>query len=736
METTLQKNLKTAIKEQGKEKVRFIKILLTGAGAAGKTSFGNLLMKKEINKVHHSTNIVQANHVIQLKKVVVLESRQSEDQTVIWLEMDYDVEVTNLRQILLSQSHLEERKPLPSNRSKQIQASNAIPFKQQAGNFLASKGQAVNKWFSSMFSSHKVKSDKLKSFNSLVHDGIEAKSSLPALNDLEGAYYSGEVLNMITLLDTGGQPEYIHLLPTINVNPMINFVIHDLCKSLEEQVLVEYSAHGEHIFEPYQLKYSNLDLIKFLMSTINDSLERPSCQVPQLLTVPGKNKNSYLCCIGTHADQTSQETIQNVDSRLTAMVERLDGKAAVWQNAKGGVLFPVDNTTAGDYDKEDPIAKFIRCKIELLASHRDIYELPISWMLLELEIRQVCSKNGRAYISLQECYSIALNSGLITELEQVKSALTYYHLLGVLLYFTEVSGLCDYIIIDHQWFFDRLSSIISFCFKQSSNFHAAHKLKYHGILSKELLQELAWEEEIKEEYFISLLTQMKIIAPIPRRDGGEDFFIPYVLPTFVEQSQNGDVLSQYGHLQGEPLLVQFVSNLLPRGFFCCLVVQILQQSPSGWSPVLSQKTACHTYSNLMTFHLPGAYYLSLLDKFSYLEIQIRHPKHNHFEHYPIHYAVQNVITNILCTVCELLGFDHARLQYGFHCHCEAIGEKHLAVLPKLKPPFEYALCRHGSIVPTELSPKHTVWLTEVSDNYTYIATFVHNFAILRRLFHW
>ena len=719
METTLQKNLKTAIKQQGKEKVRFIKILLTGAGAAGKTSFGNLLMKKEINKVHHSTNIVQANHVIQLKKVVVLESRQPEDQTVIWLEMDYDVEVTNLRQILLSQSHLEERNPSPIDQPKQIQANNVMPFKQQAGNFLASKGRSVNKWFSSMFSSHKVKSEKLKSFNSLVHDGVEAESSLPAIKDLKGTYYSGEVLNMITLLDTGGQPEYIHLLPTVNVNPMINFVVHDLCKSLEDQVLVEHSAHGKHIFEPYHLKYSNLDLIKFLMSTINDSLERPSCRVPQLLTVPGKNKNSYLCCIGTHADQTSQETIQTTDSRLTAMVERLEGKAAVWQNDNGGVLFPVDNTTAGDYDKEDPIAKFVRSKIDTLASHRDVYELPISWMLLELEIRQVCSRKGRAYISLQECYSIALSSGLVTELEQVKSALTYYHLLGVLLYFSEVPGLCDFIIIDHQWFFDRLSNIISLCFKQSSNFHAVHKLKYHGILSKELLQELAWEEEIKEDYFISLLTQMKIIAPIPRKGDGEDFFIPYVLPTFVEQSQNDDVLSQYGHLQGEPLLVQFVSNLLPRGLFCCLIVQILQQSPSGWSPVLSQKTVCHTYSNLMTFHLPGAYYLSLVDKFSYLELQIRHPKHNDLECHPIHFTVQNIITNVLLVVCEQLGFDHERLQYGFYCHCEVMGEKHLAVISKLTSPFEYALCRHGSIVPTELSPKHTVWLMEVSYNYTW-----------------
>ena len=55
------------------------------------------------------------------------------------------------------------------------------------------------------------------------------------------AHQPGEVLNIITLLDTGGQPEYIHLLPTINIYPTVTFVVHDLSKSLADQVLVEHS---------------------------------------------------------------------------------------------------------------------------------------------------------------------------------------------------------------------------------------------------------------------------------------------------------------------------------------------------------------------------------------------------------------------------------------------------------------------------------------------------------------
>jgi len=88
-------------------------------------------------------------------------------------------------------------------------------------------------------------------------------------------------------------------------------------------------------------------------------------------------------------------------------------------------------------------------------------------MLLELEIRQVCTVNGKPYISFQECISIASKSNLITDVEQVKSALLYHHLLGVLLYYPEVPGLCDYIIIDHQWLFDKLSAIVCFTFTES-----------------------------------------------------------------------------------------------------------------------------------------------------------------------------------------------------------------------------------------------------------------------------
>ena len=704
-------------------------------------------MKNKFTELHHSTNIVQAKHAVSVKKAVVLESNKSDGQSVVWLEMDNDSQISHLRQILFaldisfsSKIQINEKpKSLSDSVSLLSPPSNTVPSTDEGNQGAYYIKQCETETYqsiakritgriqrSSKRKKHLVKSEMLASFKTLVEDSVKSTTVDHHF------HHSGEVLNIITLLDTGGQPEYIHLLPTVNVHPMVTFVVHDLSKCLEDQVLVEFSEHGKLMFKPYHLKYSNFEMIKFLMSSTNDSLERTSSQAPQLVTIPGKNNQSYVCCVGTHVDKVKIDVIQNIDSQLTAMVEKLDCKAAVWQNEDDGVLFSVDNTTAGDDSKEDPIAKLVRNKIDNLASNKDIYELPITWMLFELEIRQLCAINEIPYISVQECVNIAMNSSLITDEDEVKNALTFHHLLGVLLYYSEVVGLCDYVIVDHQWLFDRISSIVCFAFKHSSNLHARNKLKHQGILTNELLQELDWKEELKEEYFIALLVEMKIVAPIKREDGnGEDYFIPYILPTYISQSQCDDILSRYGCLQGEPFLIQFVSNLLPRGFFCCLAVEMLQQLPKGWSHVFSQKDTYHTYSNLITFRLQDAYCLSMMDKLSYLEVQIRHQQSGYYHQHPIHIEVRDILAKALEHVCEQLIYNHGRIQYGFHCQCKEYDDQHIALLTRLAPPFDYALCRHGSVTATKLQKGHTVWLTEVRTFniicMTYVATMCYTF---------
>ena len=685
--------------------MRFLKVIVAGSGAAGKTNFINLLMQKKFNFDHHSTNVAHANHAVSFRMATFQDASMVNDE-VTWVELDSKLEIGYLRSVLLPTPLPKPNLPISSTGTVEKRYTATVP----SGSIkMPVKPQyQTNKQQQSLLSRFTGLFIKpIKDSNlSTVDNILNTKSSQPGAP----IHQSGNILNIITLLDTGGQPEYIHLLPTININPTVTFVVHNLSKNLDDQVLVEYSQHGKRMFTPYHLSYSNLDMIKFLMSTVNDSVERPACNVSdlQLVVTPGSDNKSYICMVGTHADKVSLNEKEITNDKLVSLVNNTKCHASVWYKDNKNVLFSVDNTTAGNKHTEDLVVKNVRERIEMLASKKEIYELPITWMLLQLEIRQICSQREKSYISFSDCVTIARESGLISNTEEVKSFLQYHHLLGVLIYFHEVPGLCDYVIVDHQWWFDKLSSVICTTFQEEFlDYQAVRKLKYQGILSKELVKHIKWEDDIKEDYFFSLLVRMKIITPVSaKQDTAEEYFIPFVLSAYDLQSED-DILSQYGHLQGEPLLIQFHSGLLPRGLFCSLIVQLLQYPFKGSEPHFSQEDEQHAFSNLFTFSLPNAYSMSLVDKLSYLEVQIRHPKKAFDD--PVHSRVYYYLMYLLTDVCNHLKFSFERLRSGFLCKSCKYTEDHIATLPSISSSMVYAKCCMNSICQMELNSSHFIW---------------------------
>ena len=663
-EKILRKNLNKAKKECETIPVRILKLVFTGPKAAGKTSFINLLLKRRFNKQNHSTN---DGHAVSVKKVVL------HGAEVTWTEFDTDLEISYLHSVLLPKPMaIPNHSPRPG-------------MKQRFIGLFENTGRDLN----------------LSTFNHLV-DATESKLIY---------HQPGKVLNIITLLDTGGQPEYIHLLPTINIYPTVTFVVHDLSKSLSDQVLVKHSQHGQHVFAPYHLSYSNLDMIKLLMSAAIGSTERPTID-PQLVTNPGSDNKSYICLVGTQADKVSHHTKMEVEKELNSLVNTTNCETLVWQKDKDTVLFPVKSMSDGCSTAEDPVVYEVRKRVETLAREKDIYEVPTTWILLELEIRQVCSERQKAYISFLECVTVAKETGLVSKEEEVKNILLYHHLLGVLIYFQEIPGLCDYVIVDHQWWFDKLSNIISITFYEASLDHnAVQKLSYQGLLSKELLQHIKWKDDIKLEFFISLLVHMRIIAPVVKKEM-EDYFIPVILPACNFQ-QSSKCLDQYGHLQENPLLIHFQSGPLPRGLFCILIAELLKSAPRSWKPCFSDKETCHAFSNLITFQLRNGYALSLLDKVSHLEVHIRHAEEDFGV--PIHNKVCNYLVFALTEVCIQLNLDFERLQYGFVCQCGQGIDNHIAVIPEITPSLQYAECSIGSSH-LKLDSSHLVWFFAVQNS--------------------
>ena len=690
-------------------KLSYTIIAFIGSAGAGKTSFLNLLNKRKFISHHHSTGVVESEHVLTVKQAGVVESGSKSK----WVELDHNNMLAQLNKLLSNVRLVENTKE-----STTIRQTVSLPNLQDPSvNPDATTSKVSSKTMSLINLQSPPSSLNIKKQKCAVEDNIaSADYWVPSL---------GEVWNMINLLDTGGQPEFVNLLPAVSSSISLTFIVLNMeggVKALDEPVLVVHSEYGKQSFEPYHLGLTNLDLVKLLMASSKNSGLRTSLPIqPSHKGV--ESDNTYQCYVGTHADKVKATEIQEIESKLESVALELKCRKCLWEQNEN-VLFTVDNTTAGgDSDDgsddswddsrfakadtlrrciEDPNAKEVRSRIQKLVEIRDVYDVPIPWFILLLEIQRLCTERKVSFILYGEVRYICTQGNLCRDNIEVQSALLFFHIMGILFYYHEVPGMCKYVIVDHQWLFNKLTSLVKVSFPRSGfDQEAISQLKNEGLFTKSLIHQIQLGKDVDTECFIALLIHLKIIAPVDQ----EKYFMPCVLPRYSFQQSGHDILDQYGDLQYEQLCVQFSHCPLPQGFFCCLAVQVLQNLPKNWQlPLHSTMQKHHTYSNLISFHTSDTgHSVSFIDRTGYLEVQIRHVK----QLSPVHYKIWGILSTALEIVCSHLQYDSNLLQFGFLCSCSDTNVNHLAILPKqLDTLPQWIQCNYTKM---ELTASHLVW---------------------------
>ena len=692
-------------------KLSYTTIAITGSARSGKTSFLNLLNKRKFISHHHSTGVVESEHVLTVKQAGMVESGSKSK----WVELDHENMLAQLNK-LFSNVRLVKNTKENTTISKTVSLPN---LQDPSVNPDVTTSKVSSKTMSLINLQSPPSSLNIKKQKCAVEDDIASTWSyrVPSL---------GEVWNMINLLDTGGQPEFVNLLPAVSSSISLTFVVLNMeggIKALDEPVLVVHSEHGKQSFEPYHLGLTNLDLVKLLMASSKNSGLRTSLPIqPSHKGV--ESDNTYHCYVGTHADKVKATEIQEIESKLESVALELKCRKCLWEQNES-ILFTVDNTTAGEdsdddsddsWDDsqlamddtlrrciEDPNAKEVRNRIQKLVEKRDVYDVPIPWFILLLEIQRLCTERKVSFILYGEVCYICTQGNLCRDNSEVQSALLFFHIMGILFYYHEVPGMCKYVIVDHQWLFNKLTSLVKVSFPRSGfDQEAISQLKNEGLFTKSLIHQIQLGKDVDTECFIALLIHLKIIAPVDQ----EKYFMPCVLPRYSFQQSSHNILDQYGHLQYEQLCVQFSHCPLPQGFFCCLAVQVLQNLPKNWQlPLHSTMQKHHTYNNLISFHTSDTgHSVSFIDRIGYLEVQIRHVK----QLSPVHYKIWGILGDALEIVCSCLQYDSNSLQFGFLCSCSDTNANHLAILPKqLDTLPQWIQCYYNKM---ELTASHLVWL--------------------------
>ena len=764
--------------------VRHAKILFCGASRAGKTCFSHLLR----NKSYEDSESTPAGHTKQVLiagKVNVVGSD--------WINLESNSETQALTEklcLILQRKNDTEEVKSPLNNTKQVKSpldevSSTEPHVSTTDNKITNKDMQIN----NQSTNDPAYSDNANAPISKVDESVspdqnpspKIDSQLPATSESTKGSQADNIQtnkkvsieekmanihlldlkdsmpktwDLFTLLDTGGQPEFINMLPAINSSTAITFIILNLSDGkdgLEKKIEAKFERKGYDKDEyKYTLGYSYKDLLKCLLSSLKVTALKKDDFHPDIIKRIKEDEHPMpvVYIIGTCADvlkakmcEEYDQEVQEIDEEIKHLINLIeqDDKIAFICNATNRYLNPIDNRVPRVHRDEiyhdDPgIQAIQRETLDIISNIRDFsneilwakaqYEIPISWFILELELR----KNVKVCISLTEVKEICDNimpSHRIMDLEQIMQILKFYHQYGMLLYFDEVDGMKDFVITNPQWLFTNLTKIIMCKFEHNATtLYGANSIKkmQNGFCDMKLLEKLINKSDlqgIELKSFLQLLVHLKVIAPMDN-----EYFIPNILPVCAN-TETMFTVKDYGtatvlingqvSMEVEPLLIQFTFGTIPRGLFGFLVVEILQQNlssdfaeiykPHGQNDVKSNRL--FRCANVITFYAKPYFYISLIDKISHLELQVRAT--NNEPSY--HCKAERRVTKALEKVCSRFDWSFRDCCYGFTCKHESTPcsqSPHLALLDLDKRfAAKHAECKNG--YSTKLSKAHHIW---------------------------
>ena len=367
-------------------KVSYTTILFTGSSGVGKTTLLNKLNKQQLNRLHHSTGVVESKHTICVKTTAVIESTEG----LQWIDLDYDSMISHLNKHLHSlkfpSSPLATSAPeesVPNDMYKiidifQIPSLHVSPISSLADNI---PNTTRNEY--TIETNEVVEVDIAKADEVAIDIAKADSSNAPSL---------GDVWDIINFLDAGGQPEFVNILPAVSSSIALTFIVFNLRESLDSLVHVKHNVLGEPSFVPYQLDCTNLEFIKRLMV----SSENFNKNITSLKSIQREEdgNDSRICYVGTHAVGLSKVEMQEIDSQLSSVAKELSlHQKSFWCSPVEPLmrLFPVDMFPVDQESFEDIIEE-IRDNIQKQVQTRDYYEVPITWFIFLLKLQKLCEK--------------------------------------------------------------------------------------------------------------------------------------------------------------------------------------------------------------------------------------------------------------------------------------------------------------------------------------------------------
>ena len=525
------------------------------------------------------------------------------------------------------------------------------------------------------------------------------------------------MLELIHMIDTGGQPEYMESMPCLIQSCHLALLVLNLMYGLDEYPPVHFHEKEKAYRRALPSQHTNRQIIQKLASTL---------QAKRYLRKDGQCFR--LLVVGTHKDC--------VQGSLTARVKAFDQALrdillpacdAELIRFSGSEIPFVLNLKKPDDDDNIKLG-LIQTKISE-SKVGEVINVPGSFLVFEQELVEFATKKGRGVVSFDECLEVG--EKLKMKSDVVQAALIFFHHQITFLYFRHV--LPDLVFVKPQLPLDFINAVVRFNYKINSGEEKgvsqtlAASLR-DGIITEEILGHKLLSKSFipnlyEPHHAIDLLCHTFTLAPlsrVPQSKAGKSenlqqttsrekmkYLMMSLRPAIPDKE-----LPKYIPTSSEiaPLLVKFSKDCVPLSCFSstisCLLAMYdwrLSRSEDG-----SPECLAHNVVSLYDPQLPGQ--IILLDAANHLEVHIRINKGIDRRILPkICFHTRDALFSAITKVFDTMQLSMIEISRAFLCPCGRFTSSHAASTYKFESEW-FLRCSKTKETIAAAEEKHKMWL--------------------------
>ena len=646
--------------KHGHVKSQETKILICGAAGSGKTCFTHLLLGDP-------PPITRTSTPLAVRPVTV----HCIDINAQWKKLSLEERNENLSKAII-------------NRSKRVKKVKSGNKEEHASSTLEKHTGMENSTSKFLDTLKSVKTDK------------KLISLLPRYNNSHTAPLTS--FERLQIVDSGGQPEFLELLPIFVKDLSVCIFVFKLSDELSECPNACWYSEGEELCS-YQSDKTHEQLFQFYIRTVHSQKSSSHGDVSPNIVV-----------LGTHRDEESKcaETREEKNRKLASALSHCKHEV-LSPGLNGEILFGVNAKSPEDEDKQ--LTESIRQSI-VNRSPKISGMIPQRWYALEIMLEELACTLNRGVLSWNECFKVASSKFHFTE-RSLTAALKHLNGLSMVFYLKDV--LPNVVFINPQIPLDKVTELV----KQRHDIKPRPKVLTSDMQEfySEALVTADFLKSFKEHYchdiftaddLVKLFRKLFVLADYSRTK----FFIPALLKIATPEE-----LIDYRvpcDSPVPPLVVEFSNNTPLLGVFCTLTCFLLSERnrhPGPWA--LRRET---TYSsptflrrNCIQFEIASVPHgvVTVIDAIRRFEFHIASGINaKHFK--ALCSIVHDAVRAGLRSVNEVLCYMNSEPKNVILCPC-GIGDHHTA-----KAPDDEWVCARDSLRYDDLNENQRVWLHQSS----------------------